>query len=269
MVSQIESKNPSEIALKEGKYIYCIVDSSQSQTFGPLGIGGRGDELYTICFNDIGAVVSSSPIKQYPVSRENVMAHEKAIEEVMKYYTVLPVRFVTIAKDEEKVKKILEVEHNKFKEKLQFIKDKKELGLKAIFREEVIYQEILAKYQDIKALKERLLNQSPEKTHYERMQIGKMVEDALEKEKKIYKEKILDDLSPLAVEVKLNYNYGECMIINAAFLIEKDEEQEFDQRVQQLNEKFGDKIRFKYLGTIPPANFVNLIIVTDESDVSP
>ncbi len=70
-----------------------------------MGIGGRGDELYSICFNDIAAVVSNSPIIRYKVSRENTLAHEKAIEEVMKEYTVLPVRFATITEDEEKVKK--------------------------------------------------------------------------------------------------------------------------------------------------------------------
>ena len=36
------------VVLKEGKYIYCIIASSEAQSFGPLGIGGRGDELHTI-----------------------------------------------------------------------------------------------------------------------------------------------------------------------------------------------------------------------------
>ncbi|MEK7271899.1 MAG: GvpL/GvpF family gas vesicle protein, partial [Nitrospirota bacterium] len=99
---------------KEGKYIYCIIASNEARSFGTLGIGDRGDEVYTICFNDIAAVVSNSPIKKYPVSRENLIPHERAIEEVMKTHTVLPVRYCTIAEDEEKVKKILEKEHDRF-----------------------------------------------------------------------------------------------------------------------------------------------------------
>ena len=78
---------------KEGRYIYCIIKANEAQTFGPLGIGGRGDQLYTVTHNNIAAVVSNSPIKSYPVARENLIAHEKAIEEVMKEHTVLPVRF--------------------------------------------------------------------------------------------------------------------------------------------------------------------------------
>ncbi len=251
-----------DVAIKEGKYIYCIIESKQPKVFGPLGIGARGDELYTILFNDIAAVVSNSPIINYPVSRENSIAHEKAIEEVMQEYTVLPVRFATIAQDEEKVKKILEREHDRFVDLLKNIEGKKELGLKAIFIEDVIYKEILRQHKDLRALKERIASLPPEKTYYQRMEIGKLVEQALGEEKEICKSDILDTLSPLAVEVKINNTYGELMIINAAFLIERPKESEFDQKVGELGEKYNNKIKFKYTGTLPPFNFVNLIIET-------
>jgi hypothetical protein len=252
-----------EVVLKEGKYIYSIINSNQSRSFGPLGIGGRGDELYTVCFDDIAAVVSNSPIMKYAVSRENTIAHERAIEEVMKAYTVLPVRFATIAEDEEKLKKILEEEYDKFKDLLNRMKDKKELGLKAIFKEDVIYKDILEKYKDIRILKEKVAALPPEKTYFQRMEIGRMVETALQKEKRIYKKTILDPISPLVVEVKTNNTYYELMIINAAFLVEKDKEAEFDQKVQEFDARYSDKIKFKYVGT-PPFNFVNLIIKTEE-----
>ena len=114
--------------IKEGKYIYCIIAAEVQKTFGSLGIGSRGDELYTICFKDIAAVVSNSPIKKYSVSRENTLAHEKAIEIVMNDHTVLPVRFATIAEDEKKVNSILEKEYDKFKKLLEKMNEKKELA---------------------------------------------------------------------------------------------------------------------------------------------
>jgi len=251
-----------ETAVKEGKYIYCIIEAKEPKTFGPLGIGCRQDELYTICFNGIAAVVSNSPIKKYPVSSENMFAHEKAIEEVMKEYTVLPVRFVTIAENEEIVKKILEKEYDKFKNLLDEIRGKKEFALKAMFKEEIIYKEILEKYEDIRKLKEAISSEPPVKTYYLRVEIGRKVEAALQKEKDIYKEEILNTLSPLAQDTKVNTPYGERMIINAAFLVTVDNESEFDQRVQDLDARYGDKIKFKYVGTLPPFNFVNLVIET-------
>ncbi len=254
-----------EVALKEGKYIYCIIATKELRTFGPLGIGARGDELYTILFDDIAAVVSNSPIISYSISRDNMLAHERAIEEVMKEYTVLPVRFATITEDEEKVRKILEIEHDRFVDLLKNMEGKKELGLKAIFKEEIIYKEILEKYEDIRRLKEAISSEPPAKTYYQRMEIGRKVEAALQKEKDIYKEGILNTLSPLAQDTKVNTPYGELMIISAAFLVEKCREAEFDQNVQALADKSGNKIKFKYTGTLPPFNFVNLVIDTSTS----
>ena len=251
-----------EEAVKEGKYIYCIIATAVAKTFGSIGIGDRGDELYTICFNDIAAVVSNSPIIRYTVSRENMLAHEKAIEEVMKEHAVLPVRFATIAEDEEKVKKILEKEYSKFKDLLNRMKDKKELGLKAIFKEDVIYKDILEKYKEIRILKEKVASLPSEKTYFKKAEIGEMVEAALQREKEIYKKDILNTLSALAAEVKSNSSYYELMIINAAFLVEKYKEAEFDQKVNELEAKYSSKLKLKYIGKVPPFNFVNLVIET-------
>jgi len=85
---------------------------------------------------------------------------------------------------------------------------------------------------------------------------------ALEKEKESYKEGILNCLSPLVLEMRTNNTYGERMIINAAFLVEDNREVEFDQKIQELDAEYGERVKFKYVGTLPPFNFVNLIIDT-------
>ena len=265
---------------QEGRYIYCIIKTNKVQTFGPLGIGGRGDQLYAVAHNNIAAVVSNSPIISYPVSRENLIAHEKAIEEVMKEHTVLPVRFCTIAGSDEKVREILETAHGKFFDLLGVMAGKKELGLKAVFwtkgessfrqtngrqagGKEDIYSYILEKYADIRTLKEKIAALPVTQTHSQCMAIGEKVEAALQQEKERCKEDILAVLSPLAAEVKINSNYGELMILSAAFLVEHNKETDFDKRVEQLDAKYGNRIKFKYVGTLPPFNFVNLVISTD------
>jgi hypothetical protein len=250
--------------LEDGIYIYCIIGSKESESFGPIGIAERGDVVYTICCRDISAVVSKAPIKKYTVSRENLITHERVIEEAMKTYTVLPVRFATIAENEEKVMKILEREYQKFCDLLEHMKNKKELGLKIMFKDDMVYKDILEKNDDIKVLKEKIAALSPEKSYYQRMEIGRMVETALQREKAMCKEDVLSMLSPLSVQMITNNTYGEFMIINAAFLIEMEKESEFDLRVQSLADKYGEKTRFKYMGILPPFNFVNLVISMEE-----
>lgn len=248
----------------EGKYIYCIAADVKKEKFGPLGIGGRGDELSMVVYQDIGAAVSNSSVIRYQVSRENLLCHERAIEDVMKYYAVLPVRFGTIAEDEKQVRRILEKEYIRFRQLLNDIAGKKELGLKIVFKEESIYKDILTDYAEIRIRKEKIAHEPPEKTYIQRMEIGRLVETALEKEKDKCRENILGTLMPLCEDAKINNPYGERMILNAAFLVKNTEETEFDTKVNELSNKYNSKMKFKYVGTLPPFNFVNVPINTGD-----
>ncbi|MEI6422260.1 MAG: GvpL/GvpF family gas vesicle protein [Lentisphaerota bacterium] len=246
--------------IKEGKYLYCIFASDVPEKFTSTGIGTRGDEIYSVCYDGLAAVLSNSPVKSYRATRDNMMAHETIVEEVMKKHTVLPVRFATIAESDDKIREILKREHVKFKGLLEKFDSKKELGVKTIFKEEVIYSEIQKKYKAIAELKSSIISLPPEKTYSQRMKIGEMVEAALKNEVELLKKEILSILSPLAVEVKVNNAFGERMIVNAAFLVEKDREEIFYRSVNDIDAKYGDRIKLKYVCEVPPFNFVNLTI---------
>ncbi len=250
--------------LKEGKYIYGIIRHSGPIEYGHIGMGKRADLVYGIEFKGITAIVSNSPVIIYEARRVNMITHEKVLEEIMKQFTVLPVRFSTISEhsDDAGILRIIEKDYTKFDEMLTKMDGKKELGLKILAHEAPIYESIVEKYDDIRSLRAKLINLPVDKTHYQRMKIGEMVAEALKKETENYKNIILDTLKPLAEESKLNDNYGEMMILNAAFLIKNISEPAFDTAVNDLDEKFGNFMTFKYVGTLPPYNFVNLVINT-------
>ncbi len=254
----------NEPEVKEGKYIYGIIRHAGPINFGPIGIGKRADMVYGINFKDVSAIVSNSPVIQYEARRVNMTTHEKVLEAVMEKFTVLPVRFSTISEhnDDAGILRILEKEYKTVNELLNSMEGKKELGLKVLAQETTIYENIIEKYDDIRIMRGKLMNMPTDKTHYQRMKIGEMVAEALKKETENYKDIILDALSPLSVDVKLNDKYGEMMILNAAFLIKNISEPLFDKAVNDLDEKYGRFMTFKYVGTLPPYNFVNLVINT-------
>ena len=249
---------------KEGKYIYGIIRHAGPINFGPIGIGKRNDLVYGINYKDISAIVSNSPIIQYEVRRANMTTHEKVLEAIMEKFTVLPVRFSTISEhnDNAGIERILEKDYKKFDETLSKMDGKKELGLKVLAQETSIFDVIIEKYDAIKTLKAKIINLPADKSHYQRMKIGEMVAEALKKEIENYKNIILDALKQLSEDVKINANYGDLMILNAAFLIKNVSEPDFDKVVFDLDEKFGSFMTFKYVGTLPPYNFVNLVINT-------
>jgi hypothetical protein len=257
--------------VREGKYIYCIVELNEldglaenlCENLRGIGMGGRGDDVRAVCAEGIAAIVSDTPIRNYTVSRENMLCHSKVVGLVMKDRPVLPVRFSTIAGNEEKVRKILKREETKFKELLKTIRGKRELGLRAVFREEALYTTLPEKYDDIRELKKKMAGVSAKTSRRYQddiVDIGKRVEHAIREEKRCLEEEMLKALSPLSVETKLNDPYGELMILNAAFLVEDSREAEFDRVVDELGGKHEQIVRLKYSGNVPPCNFVNLVI---------
>jgi len=263
--AECRMKNADEMrpGTKEGIYIYCIISSGKEQSFGAPGIGERGDKLYSICAGGLCAVVSHSPMQKFKMSRDNLLAHERAIEDVMKTHTVLPVRFATVSENEGKVRKILLKETERFSSLLREMEGRKELGLKAIFNSEKIYAQI-AEQEEIKRLKARLTSMPGDKIYFQKMDLGRMVEKALERERDKCRDKIMGILTPLAIEVKTAKPYGEMMILNGAFLVERAREEEFDRAVHELDEKFGVLVTWHYIGTLPPFNFVNVEISTED-----
>lgn len=251
----------------QGIYLYGIIRNNESIEFEASAIGNNpGNKVYTVNYKDISAVVSNSDVMRYETRRMYLTAHQLVLEEIMKRFTVLPIRFSTISSSHEtsKIEKILAKEYEKFDKLLSEMEGKKELGLKVVAIEQAIYNHILEEYDDIRAFKEKLSKLDPEKAHYQLMKIGEMVEKALEKEKEFYKTTILDELTPLATDQKINDNYGERMFLNAAFLIKNETEPEFDKVINALDAKYGNLLTFKYVGTLPPYNFVNLVINIQE-----
>lgn len=251
---------------KEGKYIYCIIGTKQERNFGPIGIGGRGDEALTISYDDLSMVVSNCPMSKLEVSRQNLLAHEKVIEEVMKEFdSVLPVRFGTIASGADEIRNLLDRRYREFKTALRDMEYKIELGVKGIWKNmEIVFKEVVEENKDIKKMKEKLKNDNTKKNIQVKMEVGKMVAETLEKKKEKEADIIVDVLRRAAVNYKLNPIIGEEMFMNASFLVDKGRENEFDNIMDELSEEYKDRIKFMYAGPLPVFNFVSIVIYPEE-----
>ena len=251
---------------REGKYIYCIIQSSQDRNFGPLGIGNRNDEVLTIGYKDLSMVVSNHPLTKFVVNRYNMIAHEKVIEKVMKEFnSVLPVRFGTIASNPDEIRNLLDDRYREFKDHLRYMDNKIELSVKGLWKNmDPIFNEVVEENIQIKNLKEKISRSKGGKNIKSQVEIGKMVEKALIKKKEVEAEKIVDVFRRTAIEHNLNKTIGDEMFINAAFLVDKGREKEFDNIMDDLSEKYNERIKFMYSGPLPVFNFVNITIYPQE-----
>jgi len=54
------------------------------------------------------------------------------------------------------------------------------------------------------------------------------------------------------------------MFINAAFLVDKGREKEFDNIMDDLSEEYKNRVKFMYVGPLPVYNFINIVIYPEE-----
>lgn len=246
-----------------GKYIYCVIKTPKS--FGVEFCGVGGERLHLIHSGELAAVVSNSLIRDYPITRENTMTHQRAIEEVMRAHaSVLPVSFGTVAENKAVVeKKLLESKQSELLDAMQCIEGKVELNLKALWLDlNSIYQKVVAENPDLARLKKertgRMLSMD------ESIEIGKLVENGLETRREKIKEEILLLFGDIVVERKdtpLFGGFGGQMIFNVAVLIPENKQRVFDRIVSNLDEKYKEEnAYFKYIGPTPPFNFVKIHI---------
>ncbi len=246
---------------KEGNYLYCIIAADEERHFSSKGIGDREDPVFSICYKDIGAVISPSPDIKYSVNRKNTMAHQKVMEEAMADYPMLPVRFGTIGESPDIIReKVLKARYDELKALLTYVEDKVELGLKALWaNKETMFTEIVSENKEIRLLRDRLKSKRGG-TQRDQVKLGEMVKNALEKKNAREEKAILDCFKALWTDHKTNHTMGDQMITNSAFLVTKKNEKPFDQQINKLNETYGGRTKLKYVGPVPPCNFIEIVV---------
>src|SRR5919202_1645971 len=213
--AQAQQTDGGEAQADSGIYVYSIIESHEPRSFGKIGIGGRGDEVFTVHYRDLAALVSRTPLVVYDPNRENALAHEHVNEVAIEQgFTPVPMSFGTLFKTEKEIVK----------------------------------------------------NQQSS-TYFARMQLGRMVEQALADTSDAYVREIYEYLRDAAIASRSNKPIGERMIMNAAFLVERDKADTFDRKVQDIAQKFEGKLNFRYTGPWPPYNFVTIRLQLERSAV--
>ncbi len=243
-----------------GQYIYAITGGGPIAT-DLKSIGGQGYPVYAVGYKDIGAVVSDSSIVSYPVCRSNTMAHQKVMEALMQTHTLLPVRFGTIAEGVDQIReKLLAARYAELSGLLRQMQDKIELGLKVLWNDiNTLFQEIISENREIRQLRDRLATQKAANPQAQ-VRLGEMVKKALERKREKERNAVLENLRGYWVDQRSNKEFGDLMVVNSAFLVLKQREKDFDGAVEDLARHYDGRMTFRYVGPVPPANFVEITV---------
>jgi DnaJ-domain-containing protein 1 len=243
-------------------YVYGVIGLNEEKRFVPIE-KACSTEVYTIPYKDIASVVSDYPKNSFDYRTREIVAnelikHQTVIENIMKQHTIIPIKFGTIFENTDGVRKVLEKGYSEFKDKLKKIEKKIELDVVAVWNNlDSIIKRIGQENEEINKFKEEIAKKSAQDTFQERIEIGSMIKDALEKEKSDLQTKMLEFLKEKVkvCEFKKHELMDARMILNCAFLLDKDKESEFDRALKELNKKYNEKINFRCISSLPLYSF--------------
>lgn len=250
-----------------GLWVYCVIENKGPIQLDVFGIHGTSPVTF-VTHGDFALVVSEEPMKKYPLVRDTLIAHQLVNEKVMQTQPVLPVRFCTMASGAEQI--IEQVLKNgerteEFRKALAEIRNKSEYGFRARWKNmEQVFASLPNENERLKAARENVLKLAERERRGALIEIGHIVKEAMEEKNASAAEGMIRELAPLAFRHKKNGVLGDMNILNAAFLVEEKRQQEFDAAVNALAAKQESEIQFKYVGPIPPFNFIEIVIRWEE-----
>ncbi len=190
--------------------------------------GFEDNAVYTIPFKDLCAVASKATIKNYAPTDENITIHRDVSLRVMKNCSVLPVAFGQVFKNKAILLHNIRKTYLVLKRGMLGMNNKVELGVKAIVPNDIKPEEVFN---------------------------GKGLDAAREE----IAAEFSQTLGALAVKEKSNKLFSERLVVNQSYLTDKNNLDQFSEKVTELTEKFSS-LKIQYSGPWPPYNFVTIRI---------
>ncbi|MGW0581608.1 GvpL/GvpF family gas vesicle protein [Streptomyces sp. NPDC002920] len=234
-------------------YVYGITTASHPAL--PDGMAGVGDPPVTVRVlkkGRLAAVVSDAPEGLRP-KRRDLLAHQAVLAEAGGAGCVLPMRFGSVAPDDDAVTGVLAERSEHYEERLRALDHKVEYNIKATHVEDAVLRRVLTDNPELRALAEAN-RQAGGGTHEQRVQLGEMIAAAVRAQEAEDSVLVQEALEPFAAAVGVGPE-STGWLANVSFLVDRDAAADFVKAVAGFGES-QPHLDVRLNGPLPPYSFV-------------
>ena len=244
-------------------YLYGIIPNDQKIIFDEVcGMDDDDDEVYTWPFDSIAAVVGASPLGDYRgLKRDQAMrylvTHQRVVEAVLAHFTVLPAKFGTLLPDLGHLERLMIQGCALFQRSLSNMAGLAQMEVVTLWNLQQVFQEI-GQEEAVAQLKVRMAQHPAGQTLDERVAIGRLVKESLERRRTALGERIAPVLQALARDSVVNPTLDDSVVINLGLLLDDAGRAALDRTLAQLDQAFGGQFTFRSVGPLPPYSFATI-----------
>ncbi|WP_328874864.1 GvpL/GvpF family gas vesicle protein [Streptomyces sp. NBC_00287] len=234
-------------------YVYGITASSHPALPKDMtGVGEPPRPVRVLTQGDLAALVSEAPEGLRP-KRRDLLAHQNVLAETGAAGCVLPMRFGSVAPDDDSVTGVLAERAEHYKERLRALDGTVEYNVKATHDEEAVLHRVMSQSPEIRALTESN-RQAGGGSYEQKLQLGEMVVAAVKAREAEDAVEVLHALEPEAAAVSVGPE-STGWLVNVSFLVNRDTAEVFLAAVDGLR-KSRPHLELRVNGPLPPYSFV-------------
>ncbi|MFC4403366.1 GvpL/GvpF family gas vesicle protein [Gracilibacillus xinjiangensis] len=262
-------------------YLYGFIPETESKE-NPLpeikGFDGRGS-IYTVSVGNMEAVVCGLDETEFSEKalqektendlewlQQKALHHHHTIMALYKMYTLIPLKFCTIYKNEERLYQTVEPKKNQMEEMLAQIKGREEWNLKIYCEDTQLKEDISSHSPIVEAKKKEISQLSPGRRYFERKKIDSFVDEELDKEKNRICEEVHRQMKQFAIDAAVKKNWSkemtgrkENMCWNSIYFLEKSQVDFFLEEMKQKEKSLDIKgFTLELTGPWPAYHFTGL-----------
>lgn len=240
----------AENELGNAFYLYAIVPRDACASIR----GDLGDEVRLVDGGGVfGAVVRPTAATSF-VGRDRrhlarlLLAHQQVVENIMAHGPVLPVKFATIAPDEESVERCLKSGGAAFAEAFARLAGKIQYEILVTWDLDQVLAEI-ARSPEVISMKQVMATP---------VELGTAVKNLLERRRCDIAGEISEALRAIAEDFVDNALMNDRMVLNIALLIDEEKLGALDDCLETLDASRDGKLGFRCVGPLPPYSFATV-----------
>ncbi|MBA9002509.1 GvpL/GvpF family gas vesicle protein [Thermomonospora cellulosilytica] len=236
-------------------YVYGIVPADVETAAGVRGVDGR--EVRVVRHGDVAALVSEIDPKVRLGRPDDLLAHERLLDDAAVDAPVLPLRFGAVMTTEQAVvDDLLAPNHQGFADALANLEGRVEYVVKGRFDERAVLAEVVRENAEAARLRERIRDRPEAESHQDRVRLGELVYQEIEARRQAATERLVQDLSPYCVASAVRDPTHHLDAVHAAFLVEDARRPEFEEAVATAVRKWEGRAELRLLGPLAPWDFV-------------
>ncbi|MDH6515459.1 hypothetical protein M2164_001937 [Streptomyces sp. SAI-208] len=235
-------------------YVYGITAASHPTLPEDLvGVGDPALPVRVLTEGDLAAIVSDTPEGLRP-KRRDLLAHQNVLSEAGADGCILPMRFGSVAPDDDTVTGVLAERQEHYKERLSTLEGKVEYNVKATHDEEAVLHRVMSDNPDVRAMTEAN-RRAGGGSYDDRLRLGEMVVAAVKAREAEDAAQVQRALEPVADAISVGPE-SSGWLANVSFLVERDSAASFLEAVDELR-KAHPHLDLRVNGPLPPYSFVD------------